>query len=223
MDEHKVCIFCKGTGPFTTNEHIVPEALGNDEDIFSGMVCDKCQNFLGRKVEKPALEKTHFAFWRTFLGIKNKRGNLPSVNLSTQDKGIIPAFHKDTDGIGYTAHEDGSTSIEIDDSKIIRDILEGKKHEFKVALLPWHLNIIGRFLGKMGLEYLATIDYELVLKPAFDELREFVRYNSIDRLWPVFWGKYGDIKDIKSPILNNSQFLEQEVHCFSYALGNRRK
>ena len=48
MNDNK-CIFCKESGDiFHTIEHIVPESLGNTEDILHKGVCDKCQNYFGR-------------------------------------------------------------------------------------------------------------------------------------------------------------------------------
>ena len=116
-------MFCRGPGPFNTVEHIVPESLGNDSDILEGLVCDKCQNYLGREVEKAALEKTPFAFWRSFLGIKTKKGKLPSVQLSPPAKGRIPATHPLTDEIGFTAHQDGTTSVDIGTPSLVHHIL----------------------------------------------------------------------------------------------------
>ena len=219
MEEPSVCIFCRNKGPFTTIEHIIPEALGNDKETISGLVCDKCQNYLGREVEKAVLEKTNFAFWRAYLGISNKKGKLASVNLTPIEKGKIPAYHQATDKIGYTAHQDGSTSVDIDDSRIIQDILHNRKSNFKLVLSPWHISIIGRFLGKIGLELLASINYELAITSAFDELRNFVRFGSVNELWPIFWGSYGNLKDLKGPFIKKFDGIEQEINCYSYSLG----
>jgi len=88
-----VCLFCKTEGVFQTKKHIVPESLGNDTDFLKNTICDKCQNYLSREVEKPALEKTNIAFWRSYLGIKTKKKHLPSVNLNPPAGGAVPAFH----------------------------------------------------------------------------------------------------------------------------------
>ena len=86
-----LCLFCKNEAKFRTKEHIIPESLGNDKDILHNAVCDKCQNYIGREVEKLALEKTNIAIWRTYLGITTKKKKLPSVNLDPPLKGIIPS------------------------------------------------------------------------------------------------------------------------------------
>ncbi len=214
-----VCLFCKESGPFNTIEHIVPESLGNDSDILVGLVCDKCQNYLGSKVEKPALEKTPFAFWRTFLGIKTKKDKLPSFTFSPPSKGKIPAQHPLTDEIGFTAHHDGSTSVEIYNSSLVHQILTGKKHSFVLVASPWHLSIMGRFIGKIGLEYLASSNYDLAMTSQFDALRIFVRHGSTKYLWPLYMSQHGTIDDIKGTFVDKGEFLEQEVFCYEYFLG----
>jgi hypothetical protein len=221
MQEEKptVCLFCKRPGPFNTVEHIVPESLGNDSDILEGLVCDKCQNYLGGKVEKPALEKTPFAFWRTFLGIKTKKGELPSVQLAPPVKGRIPAKHLLTDEVGFTAHQDGTTSVDIDTPSLVHRILAKEKRNFKLVLSPWHLNIMGRFLGKIGLEYLALFDPNIALDSQFDALRTFVREGSTNYLWPIFAGQQGQIEELKGPLVDRGKCFVQEVECYRYSLG----
>jgi hypothetical protein len=56
------CIFCKQDSKDSkTIEHIIPESLGNkDHILLSGVVCDKCNNYFGLKVEKPLLETDYF-------------------------------------------------------------------------------------------------------------------------------------------------------------------
>jgi hypothetical protein len=221
MQEKKpgICLFCKGPGPFNTVEHIVPESLGNDSDILEGTVCDGCQNYLSREVEKPALEKTPFAFWRAFLGIRTKRGKLPSVHLTPPAKGRIPATHPLTDGIGFAAHQNGSTSVDIDTSSLVSTIVAGEKQNFKLVLSPWHLNIMGRFLGKIGLEYLALLDPYLALDSQFDALRGFIRAGSTNYLWPIFAAQQGQIEDLKGPLIDRGEYFEQEVECYRCSLG----
>lgn len=217
------CLFCRGTGPFNTVEHIVPESLGNDSDILEGLVCDKCQDYLGREVEKPALEKTPFAFWRSLLGTRTKKRRSPSVQLTPPNKGRIPATHPLTDDIGFTAHQDGTTSADVDSLSLVRQMVAEEKRDFKLVLSPWHLSIMGRFLGKIGLEYLALFDASLALGSRFDAMRGFVRKGSINHLWPIFVGQHGQIEELKGPLIDRGEFLEQEIECYRYCLGITNK
>ncbi|MDY6873170.1 MAG: HNH endonuclease [Chloroflexota bacterium] len=223
MEKIRECLFCGNEGPYNTIEHIVPESLGNDEDYLTKMVCDNCQNYLGREVEKLALEKTPIAIWRVLLGLKNKKGSLPSIDLITQEKGRLPASHELTDRIGFTAHKDWSTSVDIFDPLIIQSIKNKEKNSFNLILTPWHLSIMGRFLGKMGLEYIAMNNFDLAQSASFDEMRNFVRDGFVNKIWPIYWGKSGDLKKLKSPINKVENFLEQEIHCYSYSIGISKK
>ncbi|WP_414849776.1 HNH endonuclease [Kosakonia quasisacchari] len=49
------CIFCKMESTSSKSvEHIIPESLWNTKNILpAGIVCDKCNNYFSRKVEKP--------------------------------------------------------------------------------------------------------------------------------------------------------------------------
>lgn len=108
------CIYCRGAGPFTTIEHVIPESLGNDELILKGCVCDRCQAYFGKEVEQYVLTKTPIAVWRTLLGIRTKNGRLPTVDVtqSKRAKGMLPDIHRLHDNIGFAAHPDGSTSVD---------------------------------------------------------------------------------------------------------------
>jgi hypothetical protein len=68
------CLYCRSSGLFSTREHAVPESLGNDDLILSGQVCDACQRYFGKEVEKYVLAKTPLAVWRVLLQIRTKKG-----------------------------------------------------------------------------------------------------------------------------------------------------
>ncbi len=131
------CIFCKTHSDTSISiEHIIPESLGNKDHILpKGIVCDKCNNYFAREVEKPILESPMFRFLRRNMAIPNKRGKLPS--LADADIPPLPDYR-----------------------------------------------LMGRFIGKVGLEVLAfqalevsNWNEELVNTTGLDDLRMFVRYN----------------------------------------------
>lgn len=76
------CIFCKNNGLFNTIEHINPESLGNSDLGSENMVGDRCQNYFGKEIESFVLNKTPFAFWRVYFGLKSKCGEYPAIDLS---------------------------------------------------------------------------------------------------------------------------------------------
>jgi hypothetical protein len=56
------CIFCKEVSDTSFSvEHIIPESLGNKSHILeNGIVCDKCNNYFARKIEKEVLELPYY-------------------------------------------------------------------------------------------------------------------------------------------------------------------
>lgn len=216
----RTCLFCKTKGDFSTVEHIVPRSLGNDTDVIKDTICNRCQNYLGRKIEKPALEKTPIAFWRSYLGIQKGKGGLPSTQLDPPSKGALPSFHPATDvGVGFTAHENGSTSIDATSPDFTQKLISGNISQYRLVLSPWHLSMIGRFLGKMGLEFLARVNVNHALRTEFDLIRSFVRYGSTKYVWPIFWGQQGKWTDLKGPVIRKGQEGSQEIECYRYSLG----
>lgn len=214
------CLFCSKDGPFTTQEHVVPESLGNDDLVLEGEVCDACQRYFGSKVEKFVLDQTPFAFWRAYLGIRTKKGHLPQVNLSqpSREKGVLQSTHlRHDNGLGFTSHEDGSVSVDIDNDEIIREILRGDRNKFTFVLTPRILHLLGRFLLKVGLEFLATKDSRAARTACYDDARKHARYGSGERLWPLFWFTRGDIQALRVLEKDDTGWLEH-VTLYEYGL-----
>jgi hypothetical protein len=60
-------------------EHIVPESLGNVEHVLPvGTVCDCCNQYFARKVERQLLESPMFRLLRANMAVPNKRGRIPT-------------------------------------------------------------------------------------------------------------------------------------------------
>jgi hypothetical protein len=178
-------------GPCNTVEHIIPESLGNTEDILIGVVCDKCQNYFGKEVESYVLSKSPFAFWRVLYNIKNKKGKTPyyDTTLPLVQKGLIPDthFYNDNDIILHPANvsDESIVEVEIVDNVLLNNILSGNKNRINIVMTPKMLIQIGRFLGKMALEFLHKAnDYE-VFDKRYDNIRKYARYGTVKSIWPV--------------------------------------
>ena len=129
------CVFCKRDSSTSISiEHIVPESLGNLAHVLpAGVVCDVCNQYFARKIERPLLESPVFRLLRADMAVPNKRGRVPAWEPK--------------EGIGRPSYR-----------------------------------IMGRFLGKVGLEVLAlrTLSVpgwneELVEHQTLNELRRCVR------------------------------------------------
>jgi len=78
------CIFCKQDSSSSRSvEHIVPESLGNVEHVLPiGAVCDGCNQYFARKVERQLLESPMFRLLRADMAVPNKRGRIPAWLLT---------------------------------------------------------------------------------------------------------------------------------------------
>ncbi|MCG9968388.1 HNH endonuclease [Pelotomaculum terephthalicicum JT] len=185
------CIFCMSDGPYTTVEHIIPESLGNTENILTGVVCDKCQNYFGKEVESYVLSKSPFAFWRVLYNLKSKKGKSPyyDTTLPLIQKGSIPDTHiyNDNNIIFHPANisEESIVEVEINDKELQNSILSGNKNKINIMMTPKMLIQIGRFLGKMALEFLYKAYGDEVFDKRYDDIRKYARYGTVKTIWPV--------------------------------------
>lgn len=230
------CIFCLSEGDiFHTIEHIVPESLGNTDDILENCVCDKCQNYFGKEIENYILAKTPFGFWCTIAGTVNKKGKQPffDPHQTLKPKESIPDFHPYTDN-GFIIHPaDGETIVEaeISNKSCLNNIIEGKKDSFKIVLTPKMLIYMGRFLGKVALEYWAKAYGVDVFRKDFDSLRQYVRNGTTKHPWPILQNHLLDNLLIYRPksdceeerTLYAYRFFEiNSLILFSFDIGSER-
>lgn len=76
------CLFCKqASGDSKSREHVIPQSLGNKSLVLPpGVVCDGCNNYFARKVERPVLESQELHYLRFEQSVRNKRGHLPRAS-----------------------------------------------------------------------------------------------------------------------------------------------
>lgn len=236
METMHKCIFCLREGDiFHTIEHTIPESLGNTTDILVGSVCDQCQNYFGKEIENYVLSKTPFGFWRTMAGTKNKKGKSPSYNPSQnpKDRGKLPDFHPATD-CGFVIHPADTESVievECDNRELINKIIGEQKTDFKVVLTPKALVYMGRFLGKLALEYWCKNFENDVFRKDFDDLRKYCRNGTTTAMWPIMHGilkenllKYEPINSFEEEhTLYAYRFIEENgIIVFSFDIGTER-
>jgi hypothetical protein len=179
------CIFCKRDSTDSKSiEHIIPESLGNTiATLPRGVVCDKCNNYFSRNVERPFLESEAVRTLRFQQAIPSKKGRIPSIEAL-----LLPGFssviHRPKNGpyIGLIGVEPGAM-----------DYLATTKTGKFVLKLPGNppdLNVVSRFLAKVALEALAErlmttpggIEY-LINEQQFDPIRRYAR-EGYPAKWP---------------------------------------
>jgi hypothetical protein len=182
------CIFCRATSDNSKSvEHILPESLGNVEHTLPpGIVCDKCNNYFARKIEKPLLESQYFLYARFENIIPSKKGRVPVV------QGLIPQARSVVDvAIG----EEGLTVL-IDPEDVSRFLESTKTKEGTLYILhptkPEGVeHLLSRFLGKVAIEALAhrvlempeALEVDVIDNEALDPLRAYVRRGSLKVTW----------------------------------------
>lgn len=184
------CIFCKQNSSISRSvEHIIPESLGNVSYVLpSGVVCDKCNNYIAREVEKPFLDSLYIQERRFYAGIPNKEGRVPPINgIHLQSLTQIRLSKMSgEDDISVSAASDK------DETRLVQSLHSSKSG---TLIMPIGLRpndyVVSRFIAKIGLEVLAFrvlnlpngLD-EIVDKPELDELRRYVRVGNPKKAWP---------------------------------------
>jgi hypothetical protein len=178
------CIFCKrdSTGS-RSEEHIIPESLGNEEHVLPpGVVCDACNNYFASSIEQVVLESGEFKTTRFSMVIPNKRNRVPSVDgmlLPLQPGmtlGQAARFHRadvsrnPEDG-SYNLFPEDAAAAAVADCRITRMIIPATGPK------PDRI-VFARFLGKVAVEAMAA----RLLKNAPEMLEEFVQDDQIDIL-----------------------------------------
>ena len=214
------CLFCRADAEKSRSvEHIIPESLGNTKHVLNrGIVCDKCNNYFSRKVEKPFLDLPAIRYLRFHEGLESKRGRVPSVNgvLSPQ----IP--------VEVTRHmRRGFTSVQIPDDAIqeVRQMRSGTLLISTGSRLP-EGPIVSRFFAKIALEAMALrvssypegLAY-LSAEPQLDTLRNHARLGHIES-WPV------NVRSIYGPdskVTSHEGNPEQVMHEHDFLVTDQQE
>jgi hypothetical protein len=179
------CLFCKkeSTGS-RSQEHIIPESLGNTRHVLPvGLVCDSCNNYFSREVEKPFLESAAITVLRFHQAIPSKRGRVPSVQGVLVPRFPVMCWKEPKDSVlaHVALEEDGLKHLLSYDTGRIILPAEG---------IPPRDRVVSRFLAKAGLEALASrlvkypegLEY-LVTEPQLDPVRDHARRGTLPD-WP---------------------------------------
>lgn len=180
------CLFCKADSLSSHSvEHILPESIGNTQHVLPpGVVCDKCNNYFSREVEKPFLESAAIKILRFHQSIPSKRGVIPPLQgiLTPNYPALIQRY--------ITGSLKASVALE---PNAIEHLVKSKGGMLILpagAELPKGI-ITSRFLAKAALEAMAErlIAYPdglayLVDEKQLDLIRDHARKGSY-REWPI--------------------------------------
>ena len=169
--------------------HIMPESFGNTEHILPrGWVCDCCNNYFARKVEKPFLDSFFATSTRSIMGVPNKRERiLPTMAFHAQSRSVVELARSEK---GWAV----SVAPGEDEGRWVNSLLTSKSGTLYVPVppdVPEASVETARFIGKVAIEMLAALgseeewNAELVDQAALDNLRTYVRRGTPTITWPV--------------------------------------
>lgn len=204
------CIFCKNDSSNSKSvEHIIPESLGNKSQILKkGIVCDGCNNYFARKIEKPVLEMPYYKSLRGRVLFENKKGKIPRIS----------GFTKNKDSVEIIFSQDGTNTIEViyKDEKALEALIN--HDEIYIPLIPEPPKndlLVSKFIGKIAIEAFAKRvspaegwQNDFVENEGLDELRKFVRFGEGYPIWPYHIRRIYDENQI-SYDKNQNKILEK--------------
>lgn len=141
------CLFCPAPAREDVLEHIISESLGGDDkkDGVRGLVCLRCNNYFGTKVEQAAIASFPFNLFRVMNSVVTKKGRPARLDnvlqgrlFSTPRRNVLEIEPRDE------TFRQGLLGEQITQMRIIAEVSDA------VAVC--------RFLLKMGCEHLATFD-----------------------------------------------------------------
>ncbi len=162
------CIYCLSTdGPFKSEEHIVPEAMGNNDIVLPrGYVCDPCNNgVLSRLDDELRTSPLFIVQWASAVEF-TKQGKLPEVSL-----GDITIKRTDPLNVTWIANP-GSDAI-----RAGKQCPDGTTELHMHTSLPKRFDevLVARALCKIGLAAVALdFGHEYACSNRFDAARRFI-------------------------------------------------
>lgn len=164
----KRCLFCMSDkGPFTSEEHIVPEALGNYDTVLpEGYICNSCNNTKLSKIDSAFVDSDLLGLLRVYFVPYNKTGKFPTTKYqNTVIQKVSP------------------TVIRFYDTTKKNSLIIGKKRDDGLTEFTIHARgknafnprIIGRAVYKIGLEMVAFIlGKDAACDAKYDAARAFI-------------------------------------------------
>jgi hypothetical protein len=186
VDTQVHCIFCKTDSSSSRSvEHIIPESLWNRTHILpAGIVCDGCNNYFSREVEKPFLESQAILQLRFSQGIPNKHGRVPPATGLILPN--IPAV------VTRPPFGESGMSAEVPIDSIDQ-ILRSRQNRlvFPMSAKAPPGPVVSRFLAKAAVEAMADrlvgfpegLEY-LANETQLDSIRNHARRGTPGRDWP---------------------------------------
>src|SRR5262245_17987245 len=143
------CIFCRADSSSSrSEEHIIPHSLGNRRHVLKpGIVCDGCNNYFSREVERPFLDAPAIRHLRFHQVLESRKGSIPPI------PGLI---RPDIPVTLYRDYKTGGMSVDIPTEFVSRfAALPRGELILPTSGLPPADLVVSRFVAKVALEAMA--------------------------------------------------------------------
>jgi hypothetical protein len=171
METTSKCIVCDNGKSFNSEEHIVPESLGNTHYILEpGVLCDECNNRFAR-FEIKVLTNSILGFERARKAVKTKKGKPSTAKTNVEWKGD-EEFRKGYVKINNLKPEDFGE-------------YDPKTKTFKLTINGFYKseNAMSRFLLKIGIESLYKSQKKIYNTYNLTDAKNYLTNKSNDD-WP---------------------------------------
>lgn len=158
----------------------MPESLGNKCQVLPpGVVCDSCNNYFSRKVERRVLDSGYFHSLRFTQGVSSKRNKIP-----TQKAVMMPTIP-----VELIKERDGTNVVKVP-SEFWESVTtqENGRILFPVTGPKPDNKLMSRFIAKVAFEAFAQ---RLISKPNL--LEEMINDEQLDPIKQ--WARYGRSKE----------------------------
>lgn len=194
------CIFCEQEVKINSEEHIVPESLGNEKYILqNGAICPDCNNKFS-KFENIGLTKTVLGFERARLGIKSKKGNPAKAKTGEIEVEGNPNFQKDLVTLKGLS-EESVQNINPEDSTF-QVIVPGFENSASAT---------SKLILKIGYESIFQSQYKLFENYDFSALKDHL-LNKNNKDWPFMTSKLL-LNSYKSIPTMHDKYLLKKISC----------
>lgn len=194
------CIFCNSEISRSSNEHIVPESLGNTHYILpANTICQAC-NTMFSESEGKVLSKSILAFFRIRNGVKTKRGKPSSLQMEKLRATGTEKFEKNRIVLKQLTEEN-----------IIKYNAQNNSYDVTIADFDKTEMSASRMLLKMGFESLYKSKMLIFNKYNFDELKQYVT-NKDNKDW-AFITSHNRLPQFKSIPTFHDKYMLNKIKC----------
>jgi len=201
------CIWCRGEPPNTTFNvsHVLPECVGNENQqvLPKGIVCMRCNNYFGTKVEPALLRDPLFHIMAVFLRLAD-----PEDMNAFRDR-VFDAEHPPVESVKRNLGYD----MEVSPMNLSLSIRYEIKGQLSKSYSRKELTLLSRAVHKIAFE---TLAWAIFVKGLNEDIDVFdYRFDIIRK-----WSREGQPQNSVRPVIRRQAFYEIE-HKWGFRLWRR--